>query len=227
MKITSSARPIAVAIMIAVMAMSACSTTVPSNGGSTAPVPAGAGHTGSGPAVASGHGWTTAGLDGPAYSSQTCQSTSATFKGQAQPLPDPHCTPGAIDPSVTQANLSQTVCRAGGYTKGVRPPYSLTEPAKRLALGAYGIKDNGYMVYEFDHLVPLELGGASDTRNLWPERNVGGTGGYVHNAKDQVENDLHAAVCSGHAPLVVAQDAVAANWTTAESLLGVTFGSGA
>ena len=30
-----------------------------------------------------------------------------------EPLPDPHCTPGAISPKVTQVSLAHTVCRAG------------------------------------------------------------------------------------------------------------------
>src|ERR1051325_5537146 len=36
-----------------------------------------------------------------------------------QPLEDPTCTPGAISPAVTQANLTVTVCRAGGYTSSI------------------------------------------------------------------------------------------------------------
>src|SRR5947209_3170748 len=30
-------------------------------------------------------------------------------------LPDPHCTPGAISPAVTEANIQSTICRSG-YT---------------------------------------------------------------------------------------------------------------
>ncbi len=32
-------------------------------------------------------------------------------------LPDPTCTPGAVDPHVTDATLDSTVCRRGGYTR--------------------------------------------------------------------------------------------------------------
>ncbi|HEY1457602.1 MAG TPA: hypothetical protein VGF15_03700, partial [Solirubrobacteraceae bacterium] len=31
-------------------------------------------------------------------------------------LPDSRCTPGAIDPAVTQANITETICRPG-YTR--------------------------------------------------------------------------------------------------------------
>ena len=44
-------------------------------------------------------------------------------------LPDPKCTPGAIDPAVTQDNIDSTIC-IPGYTKTVRPPVSITEPQK-------------------------------------------------------------------------------------------------
>jgi len=72
-------------------------------------------------------------------------------------LPDPACTPGAVDPHVTDATLESTVCRRGGYTSTVRPPPSVTNSEKRLAQTAYGQND-GPSAYELDHLVPLELG---------------------------------------------------------------------
>ncbi len=46
-------------------------------------------------------------------------------------LPDPTCTPGAVDPGVTQSNLPQTICRSG-YSSSVRPPaaVSLNHPLR-------------------------------------------------------------------------------------------------
>lgn len=70
-------------------------------------------------------------------------------------LPDPRCTPGAISPAVTQANIHSTICRRG-YTEAVRPPESVTEPEKRASLAAYG-DTKPLHEYEYDHLVPLEL----------------------------------------------------------------------
>ena len=79
-------------------------------------------------------------------------------------LPDRHCTPGSIDPAVTQANIATTICRAG-YTTTVRPPESQTEHFKLdVAEPAYG---QGDVSGELDHLVPLELGGSNDATNLW------------------------------------------------------------
>jgi hypothetical protein len=106
---------------------------------------------------------------------------------------------------VTPANIKQTICR-DGYTETVRPPESITEPEKKASLAAYG--DSGSLGhYEYDHLVPLELGGArNDPRNLWPQP------GASPNAKDTIENELHAAVCAGRIPLRVAQLAIARDW---------------
>lgn len=125
----------------------------------------------------------------------------------AQVLPDPVCTPGAIDPAVTQQNIKSTIC-ATGYTGKVRPPLSVTSPVKGALMSAYGIKAS-FSGYELDHLVPLELGGANSISNLWPE--IGGS----PNPKDTVENRLRREVCAGTLPLAQAQSAIAADWLTA------------
>lgn len=131
---------------------------------------------------------------------------------QAGPRPDPQCTPGSFDPAVTQANIQTTICRSG-YTTTVRPPVSETDKAKRTLYTAYGVPSGTGS--ELDHLVSLELGGSNDEANLWPEV------GKIPNPKDKVENDLHDAVCSGKVTLVAAQQAIASDWTTAETRLGL------
>jgi hypothetical protein len=138
--------------------------------------------------------------------------TSCRFRDGGQ-LPDSACTPGAIDPAVTQQNIHSTICRSG-YTKTVRPPESQTERAKfDVAYRAYHVRHSA--ASELDHLVSLELGGANDIANLWPEV------GKLPNPKDKVENDLHRAVCEGKASLAAAQQAIATDWTTAETRLGL------
>ncbi len=128
-------------------------------------------------------------------------------------LPDRQCTPGAIDPVVTQADIHSTICVAG-YTDTVRPPVSQTEAFKfDQAYPAYGVASGTQS--ELDHLVPLELGGANDAANLWPEV------GPVPNPKDSVEDALSRAVCDGQISLARAQRAIARNWETAESRLGL------
>ncbi len=133
--------------------------------------------------------------------------------GDGGQLPDPHCTPGSVDPAITQANISSTICRSG-YTAKVRPPSSETTKAKYdVAYPAYGIP--GGDTSELDHLVSLELGGSNDITNLWPEV------GSLPNPKDKVENALRRAVCEGKVPLRAAQQAIAADWMTAEAKLGL------
>jgi hypothetical protein len=126
-------------------------------------------------------------------------------------LPDRSCTPGAIDPAVTQANIASTICRSG-YTTSVRPPESQTEKFKfDVAEPAYGQHD---VSGELDHLVPLELGGANDAANLWVQA------GSIPNPKDAVEDALNRAVCDGKVPLSAAQQAIARNWIKAEAAAG-------
>lgn len=134
-------------------------------------------------------------------------------------LPDPHCTPGAIDPAVTQASIASTICRTG-WTRTVRPSESYTESLKIKQIAVYGYSDTRPSSYEEDHLIPLELGGSpTDPANLWPEP------GASPNPKDHVENTLKDAVCSGQVTLAAAQQAIAKDWTTAERALSLSGGS--
>lgn len=121
--------------------------------------------------------------------------------------PDPACTPGALDPAVTQGTIDRTIC-VDGWTETVRPPESVTEQEKAASTAAYG--DTGSMAgYEYDHFVPLELGGATnDPRNLWPEP------GASPNPKDAVEDELRQEVCDGKLSLAKAQIEIAANWVS-------------
>ena len=131
-------------------------------------------------------------------------------------LPDLSCTPGSVDPAVTQANIGSTICRSG-YTETVRPPESQTEQFKfSVAEPAYG---QSGVSGELDHLVPLELGGSNDATNLWVEA------GPLPNPKDAVENALNRQVCDGTLSLRVAQREIARNWLTAARQLGQPTGS--
>lgn len=162
---------------------------------------------------------------GPARSSRRSRSglaysTASNAVVQAQPAagschaigpglysrPDPSCTPGTLNPAVTQATIHKTIC-VSGWTDRVRPPERITEQEKARSMAAYG--DTGSMEgYEYDHLVPLELGGATnDPRNLWPEP------GASPNPKDAVEDALRREVCDGRTTLARAQRQIATNWT--------------
>ena len=174
-------------------AQSAAKTTIAAAAATTT-APAGAGIVVAGSA-----------LTGSAPAPGACHARAAA---DGRPLPDPRCTPGAIDAAVSQADIASTICRSG-YTTTVRPPTSVTGPFKLLDEDAYGVHSG-----ELDHLIPLELGGSSDARNLWVEP------GSIPNPKDTVENDLHAAVCRGQVLLAAAQRLIATDWTTALAAIG-------
>jgi hypothetical protein len=133
--------------------------------------------------------------------------------------PDPRCTPGALNPSVTSASVRSTICRSG-WTSSVRPPESITEPEKFASMRAYG--DSGSAsAYEYDHDVPLELGGAvNDPRNLWPEPDYPTRAGFYLNPKDHLERALNRLVCSGRMALSRAQRLSAGNWVSAYHTYG-------
>jgi len=80
-------------------------------------------------------------------------------------LPNAHLTPGAV------ADTDPTIVCTYGYARAHRNvPY-----AERDAVySEYGIPRGTRSAsprrgYRIDHLVPLELGGANDVRNLWPQ----------------------------------------------------------
>jgi hypothetical protein len=122
--------------------------------------------------------------------------------------PDRRCTPGALNPAVKSSTIGATICRRG-WTATVRPPEDETAAEKRASMAAYGDRGRARS-YEYDHLVPLELGGAvNDARNLWPEP------GPSPNPKDRLENALRRLVCAGRIALSRAQRLIADDWVAA------------
>ena len=143
------------------------------------------------------------------------ESRPSECQARRGPLPDPTCTPGAVNPNVTEDTIATTICRPG-WTATVRPPTSYTNDLKRRQIDQYGYLNHALGDYEEDHLVPLSVGGSpSDPRNLWPEP------GASPNTKDRVEADLQGAVCAREVSLASAQQAIATDWTTAEQRLGI------
>jgi len=83
---------------------------------------------------------------------------------------------------------------------------------------AYGDR-GGASGYEYDHVVPLELGGAvNDPRNRWPEPDYARRSGFYLNPKDRLENAMRRMVCHGTMTLAAAQRAIASNWVAAYRL---------
>lgn len=85
---------------------------------------------------------------------------------QTPAIPDPHFTPGAIDATATTLQICEP-----GYSRAHRMPRGSAEYDRWLAvMRAYRIPAAERHNYELDHLVPLCLGGADVTENLWPQK---------------------------------------------------------
>ena len=118
--------------------------------------------------------------------------------------PDSALTPGLTRP-VTTAQL----CTA-----------DTDEPAPNIARSVamevfrrHGIANPAPGAYELDYLIPPELGGAGDDRNLWPQPYQEAP--WNAHAKDALEDRLHRLVCEGKLDLQVAQEEIANDWTVA------------
>ncbi len=143
-------------------------------------------------------------------------SVVPTVNGDAQFLPNPSLTPGALNPAVNQDTIQSTIC-VPGYSSSIRPPVSYTDGLKvsQLANPAYGdTADQNTADYEEDHFIPLSVGGnPTDPRNLWPQpRN---TSPYNAAVKDTLEYTLYKDVCAGTVSLATAQQAIVSDWVQA------------
>jgi hypothetical protein len=118
--------------------------------------------------------------------------------------PDAKLTPG-----VTLAVPLSKLCTRG-YASSVRHVENST---KAKVYREYGISSHPAGAYEIDHLVSLELGGANDPGNLWPQSYT--TRPWNARVKDSLEDRLHALVCSGKVPLAEAQRAIRTDWIAA------------
>jgi len=105
--------------------------------------------------------------------------------------PDSLLTPGVVRP------LTKTAICTTAWGRDRR---FVTLAMKREVFRRYGVDYAKHALYEVDHLIPRELGGADDVRNLWPQ--ILDPDARV---KDREENRLHRAVCAGTIDLTTAQ----------------------
>lgn len=129
--------------------------------------------------------------------------------------PNPALTPGWANPAIRQDNIQQTIC-VRGYTAGddsegnsVR---AVTAATKRHIMQEYGVSRKDGPI-EIDHRVPLEVGGANDPRNLWPETRQ--RIAYSAWDKDKLETHIHAEVCKGNLTLQQGQAIFLGDWKPA------------
>lgn len=132
-------------------------------------------------------------------------------------LPNHHLTPGAT----ARGYGFKDICpHVNPKLEAMRPTYAQEQQVYR----EYGITSHRKGQYVIDHLDPVELLGAG-MKDLWPEpyskpdpamiRKYHLNPKFILNAKDILEDVLHADVCSGKVPLSVAQKAITADWRAA------------
>lgn len=119
-------------------------------------------------------------------------------------LPLPARTPGA-----TRDLTEEQICA----TKWGLDHRAVTVAMKRTVASWYGIPWAQHSRYEFDHLVPRNLGGADSVDNLWPMCCIV-KGAIVNQAheKDVLEVRLGKLVCAGVVSLEDAQLQMRTSW---------------
>ena len=143
-------------------------------------------------------------------------------------LPDATMTPGVVMKSLTTGAAVGTkkIC-VTGYSSTVR---NVPQAVKNQAYKEYGLTPTPGG-YEVDHLISLELGGANDIKNLWPQSYHGTWNAHV---KDHLENVLHKKVCDktlapakADALLAQVQHEISTDWVKAyKKYVGATPTSG-
>ena len=133
---------------------------------------------------------------------QSAPDTNSLAARHRLALPVASLTPGAAwDVSVDE------LCSG---TTSTRP---ITTAIRAEVVNAYGVQHVPSDQYELDFLITPELGGATDARNLWPQRYES----PVWNArvKDELERLLPRLVCGRKLDLATAQRDMAVDWVVA------------
>lgn len=122
--------------------------------------------------------------------------------------------PLAADPAVNRVGPDWGVTPGSLCTAddpdfdGFRYPVQLAHCKRRVSRGdkrrvaqAYGIPESEWSNYEFDHLLPLAIGGSNGVENLWPQPH----GDDESYSKDKLEMELYHALRKG---LITQEEAV-------------------
>ncbi|KAI9330237.1 hypothetical protein DFJ73DRAFT_765450 [Zopfochytrium polystomum] len=136
--------------------------------------------------------------------------TVSTMTVSAAPVAVPARAPAAVNDSFVRRDVPASVdhsftpgklCtpddpsyqgEAYGISKCTR---SVSTAEKNRIAAHYGLLKSEYSLVEFDHLIPLGIGGSNDITNLWPQQ--GPTGQSLAGEKDKVELDAYNQLSSG------------------------------
>lgn len=114
---------------------------------------------------------------------------TAAAAGNGRQAPDWSFTPGRLcatsDPDFKEYRYAEHI------------PYcnrNVTQQMKQEVAAHYAVPQSQWSSYEFDHLIPLCIGGNSHVENLWPQPR-GQNGGS--DEKDKLELDLYKQMVAG------------------------------
>jgi len=133
---------------------------------------------------------------------QSAPATNSLAVNHRVSLPVSSITPGAT----WEVSLEE-LCASSPH---VRP---ITAAMRAEVVHAYGVEAVSADQYELDYLITPELGGATDARNLWPQKYAS----PIWNArvKDELERLLPQLVCDHQLDLATAQRDMASDWVAA------------
>lgn len=109
----------------------------------------------------------------------------------ARAQPDYNFTPGHLC-SPSDPNFKE-------YRYAEHIPYcnrNVTSQMKDTIAAHYGVPQPNWMNYEFDHLIPLAIGGDSSVDNLWPQPHEPGSPDGSE-GKDKLEESLYLQMKAG------------------------------
>lgn len=155
---------------------------------------------------------------GPSASDHAPGSCHVRKAADGYQLPDPACTPGAINPTLTASMLLNPAFRTGMVRDKIT-----TEIQKRKVYSWYGItppvnNTGANQTCELDHLIDLASGGADSLDNIWPQCQAPGAapvliGVREFKIKDRfAEHDVMRLLKNG-ASLADIQRRIAQDWT--------------
>jgi esterase/lipase superfamily enzyme len=144
-------------------------------------------------------------------------SNKCTMKRSSDgyPLPDPKCTPGAFNPTVTFETL-----RDPHFRRSCAVNHALSDAQRAQVYSWYGIvppqnNSGTEQTCALDYLVPLEIGGADSLENIWPLCGPAGAtlAKRYFRQKLVVDRYVLAKVKAGDMTLTDAQAGMGSDWT--------------
>lgn len=128
-------------------------------------------------------------ISASALKAATKQKAQAVEAAAARGRPDSTVTPGNLctlaDPNFKEYRYAEHIAYCQRH---------VTKAMKREVAAHYGVPESEWSNYEFDHLIPLAIGGNSSTDNLWPEPDSDNEG---EGSKDKLEQKLYLKMRDG------------------------------